>query len=212
MNHIKTLADTGACFRLLSACLYEPEKDLFLEQSVCDNLSHLLSSISPEAAKHAQAMADELAKQDQQQLALDHAALFIGPFELQAPPYGSVYLEKKREVMGATTLEVLKFYQDAGLQVEEREPADHIAIELEFMSHLHGRETAALQDNSAEEANRYANLREKFFSTCLNPWVAEFCRTVRDGTDSAFYQALADCLAAFTEAYRQQAVESDAPA
>ena len=30
----------------------------------------------------------------------------------------SVYLEKKREVMGETTMEVIKFYQDAGLQVE----------------------------------------------------------------------------------------------
>ena len=209
MSHLERLTTAGSCFRLFSACFYEPEKDLFLEQSVCDNLNRLLNSISPGAARQSLKMADELVKQEQQQLVLDHSALFIGPFELQAAPYGSVYLEKKREVMGETTMEVLKFYQDAGLQVEEREPADHIAIELEFMSYLHDREATALQRGSAEEAERYAKLRRKFFSTCLNPWVDEFCRTVRKGTDNGFYQALADCLAAFLAAYREQVTESD---
>ncbi|MDJ0624065.1 MAG: molecular chaperone TorD family protein [Desulfocapsaceae bacterium] len=212
MSQLETLATVESCFRLLSACFYEPEKDLFLEQSVCENLNRLLSSFSSEAAAHAQRMAVELSNQEQQQLALDHSALFIGPFELIAPPYGSVYLEKKREVMGETTLEVIKFYQDAGLQVEEREPADHIAIELEFMSFLHSRETAALHDGSTEEADRYRYLRRKFFSSWLYPWVAEFSRTIGEGTDNGFYQALAECLAAFSEAYQQRVVEFDASA
>ena len=204
MSCLETLANAESCFRLLSACFYEPEKDLFREQSVCENLNRLLSSFSSEAAAHAQRMAEEMVRQEQQQLALDHSALFIGPFELIAPPYGSVYLEKKREVMGETTLEVIRFYQDAGLQVEEREPADHIAIELEFMAYLHNRETAALRNGSTEEADRYTHLRRNFFSTCLNPWVAEFCRTVRAGTNNGFYLALADCLVTFSEAYRQR--------
>lgn len=212
MSHLETLTTAGSCFRLLSACFYEPEKDLFLEQSVCLNLSRLLSSFNSTAAVHAEKMADELKSQDQHQLTLDYSALFIGPFELQAPPYGSIYLEKKHVVMGETTIDVLKFYQEAGIHVEASEPADHIAIELEFMSFLHDREVSALQEGAEEEAATYSDLRRKFFSTCLSPWIAEFSMTMRNGTDNRFYQALADCLADFTDAYRQQIVESGAPA
>lgn len=208
MNHIEILSLSGSCFRLLSACFYEPDKDLFLEQQACHNLSHLLNSFSPKAAECAQKMDEEMTRQDQQQLSIDYSALFIGPFDLLAPPYGSVYLEKKREVMGETTINVLKFYQDAGLQVEASEPADHIAIELEFMSFLHDKETSALQEGTNDEADHYSDLRKKFFSSCLDPWVSEFCNTICNGTDNSFYQHLAKCLSAYIVAYRQQVMET----
>ena len=131
------------CFKLLAACFYEPEKDLLVEENLCQNLQNLLDGWASGAAKAASDMGLALLSTEQEQLSLAHAELFIGPFELIAPPYGSVYLEKNRQIMGDTTMGVLKSYQEAGLSVDEKEPPDHIAIELEFMSFLSTREAEA---------------------------------------------------------------------
>ena len=194
------LTVTGDCCRLLAACFYEPDKPLFLEQKVCSNLAMLLEGIAPEAAGLARDMSRNLLRLEQEQMLVDYAALFIGPFELPAPPYGSVYLEKNRTIMGDTTLQVLKFYQDAGLQVEEKEPPDHIAIELEFMSFLYGEELQALVREDEAEAGRLRNMRHRFFTTFLNTWAHAFCAAIRSGTGNGFYLALADCLSAFVAA------------
>ncbi|MEE4243657.1 MAG: molecular chaperone TorD family protein [Desulfopila sp.] len=187
----------GDCYRLLAACFYEPDKPLFVEQKVCSNLAMLLEKISPEAAEAARDMSKNLLRQEQQQMLVDYAALFVGPFELPAPPYGSVYLEKNKTVMGDTTLQVLKMYQDAGLQVEEKEPPDHIAIELEFLSFLCAEEVRAHAQQDDERAGRLRQMRHMFFTTFLDVWVYRFCEAVRSGTGNTFYLALADCLAAF---------------
>lgn len=197
MNDINQNSVASNCYRLLSACFYEPEKQLFLDQKVCDNLASQLKSFSHEAAGHALKMAEHLLKQSQHTLTVDYSALFLGPFELQAPPYGSIYLEKKREVMGTSTMKVLKLYQEAGLEVKETEPADHIAIELEFMSFLHQREAEDDRDNSTQETRSYRQLREKFFTSCFSPWIPSFCSAIVNATDNPFYRSLADCLNTF---------------
>lgn len=206
MSDIRHHTNAAGCFRLLAACFCEPEKELFIEQQVCDNLATLLENFSSEAANHARKMSSSLAAIEQTALAVDYSALFLGPFELQAPPYGSVYLEKKREVMGETTMEALQLYQRAGLQVEQKEPADHIAIELEFMAFVHGREASALQSGTREEVSRNKDLREKFFTGCLKPWIADFCASVRKSSENAFYVSLADCLECFIHAYNSQMI------
>ena len=204
MNDIQQNANAADCFRLLAACFCEPEKELFIEQQVCENLATLLENFSAEAANHARKMSNCLAEVEKTVLEVDYSALFLGPFELQAPPYGSVYLEKKREVMGKTTMEALRLYQQAGLQVEEQEPADHIAIELEFMAFVHGREASALQSAATEEASRNRDLRGKFFVRCLKPWIADFCAAIRKDSEAPFYISLADCLGCFIHSYSLQ--------
>lgn len=206
MSDIRHHTNAADCFRLLAACFCEPEKELFIEQQVCENLATLLENFSSEATDHARKMSSSLAGMEETVLAVDYSALFLGPFELQAPPYGSVYLEKKREVMGKTTMEVLRLYQQAGLQVEEKEPADHIAIELEFMAFIHGREASALRNEATEEASRNKDLRQEFFIRCLKPWIADFSAAIRGGSDNPFYISLADCLGCFIHSYSLQMI------
>ena len=63
----------------------------------------------------------------------DFSRLFIGPFKLLAPPYGSIYLDGNSCLMGASTMEVRQLYRNEGLNPVIKEAPDHIAIELEFM-------------------------------------------------------------------------------
>jgi TorA maturation chaperone TorD len=144
MNDTDKTLQRGDCFKLMAACFYEPDKQLFIEEKLGEKLEQLLDQLAPNCVPAVRQMKNALKQLEQEQLSIDHAALFVGPFELIAAPYGSVYIEKKRTVMGDSTINVAQFYQDAGLSVDIKEPPDHIAIELEFLHYLCSKEAAAL--------------------------------------------------------------------
>lgn len=206
INHDATMMRSDR-FRLLAACLYEPGRDMFLEEKVCDHLADLLADCGPVAVQAARDMADALRQIDQEQLSRDHAVLFLGPFELAAPPYGSVYLEGGRRVMGDSTMEVARLYQQEGVAIDVGEPPDHIAIELEFLSFLARKEAMATAAGLNEEADRCRRVQNRFLGEFLQPWLPAFCAAIRTGTGNRFYQALADCLEGGISSWGQPCVE-----
>lgn len=62
--------------------------------------------------------------------------LFVGPGQVKAPPYASVYLEKQPILMGPTTLGIRGIYASLGLEAPDRGriPDDFIAYELDALS------------------------------------------------------------------------------
>lgn len=46
------------CYKLLAACFCEPEKELFQEEAVLENLEELLEEVCPTAVKFTQTMKD----------------------------------------------------------------------------------------------------------------------------------------------------------
>ena len=200
MNERREIILRSNCFKLLAGCFYEPDRDLLVEERVCENLGALLQEYAPEAAMAASAMSVALREQGQEQLSVDYAALFVGPFALIAAPYGSVYLDQGRRVMGDSTLLVRRFYQEAGLSVDVDEPPDHVVIELEFLYYLTDCEASALAEGRAEEAAGFRATQSRFFFTCLRPWIFDFCQSIRTGSTNPFYLSLADCLALFMAA------------
>lgn len=188
----------GDCFRLLAACFYEPEKELFLQEKLFENLAELLAEDGyHDAAYAALTMRSYLLKMDEDELRVEHARLFIGPFELAAAPYGSVYLDGNRMLMGDSTMAVQKIYRATGLSLEEPETPDHIALELEFMHYLSSGEGDCVARNDRNEARAFAATQSHFLLKYLAPWVPEFCAAIRKGTATGFYTSLADCLEGF---------------
>ena len=203
MNDIDEILQRADCFKLLAVCFYEPDKQLFIEERLGEKLEQLLDQLAPTCVPAARQMKNALKQLEQEQLSIDHAALFVGPFELIAAPYGSVYIEKKRTVMGDSTINVAQFYQDAGLSVDIKEPPDHIAIELEFLHYLCAKEAAALNDNQIEDARQLRERQIGFYFTALKPWAETFCEAIRRGTENGFYRNVADCLEHFLTACEQ---------
>ena len=197
MNEINQAIRLADCFKLLAACFYEPEKSLFIEEAVGDKLGLLLDDQSPDGAIAARHMQSALQKLDQEKLSIDHAALFVGPFELIAAPYGSVYIEKKRRVMEKSTLNAARYYQEADLSVDIQEPPDHIVIELEFMYYLCSKEASAANAGSVDEVNRFKDIQARFFLEAMQPWIPEFSEAITAGTDNMFYIHLSECLGHF---------------
>lgn len=203
MNDTDITLQRADCFRLLAACFYEPDKQLFIEEKLGEKLEQLLDQLAPNCAPAARQMKNALKQLEQKQFSIDHAALFVGPFELIAAPYGSVYIEKKRTVMGDSTINVAQSYQDAGLSLDIKEPPDHIAIELEFLHYLCEKEAVAINDNQIEDARLFRERQIGFYFTSLKPWAETFCEAIRRGTENEFYINLADCLDHFLSSFEQ---------
>lgn len=189
----------GDCFRFLSACFYQPQKALFEKENLLSNLTGFLQGVCPEAAAFSSLMEESFLQSSDKDLEVEYARLFVGPFELIAPPYGSVYLDGNRRVMGDSTMEVIKTYQTEGLSRSEdfKDLPDHIAVELEFMSFLIYKEIEALEKSGLDAAKEFVNKQEAFLNLFLLPWVPQFCKKIEEGTDNGFYKALAGCLSAF---------------
>ena len=123
----------------------------------------------------------------------EFAQLFVGPYSLLAPPYGSVYLEGERRIMGDSTVDASNRYRDSGLTTSEsfRDPPDHIAAELEFMYFLVFSEIDAIQSDHTNAGCDYLHRQKLFLQDHLGAWIEDFTCHVEQGTKSDFYRNLA---------------------
>lgn len=187
------------CYRFLSACFCQPQKALFQSEDMLKNLTMYLRIISPDAALFSAEMEENIRRYSNEELLIEYAKLFVGPFELKAPPYGSVYIDEERRVMGDSTLKVISMYEEEGLSKDNafNDLPDHIAVELEFMSFLIYREIETFQKSDFKSTIDYIVKQEKFMHLFLGQWTRLFCEKIMEGTDNSFYISLAGCLSTF---------------
>jgi TorA maturation chaperone TorD len=188
-DEIRKRADA---YRLLAACFYCPD-EVWKEENLLGQVEtawrHFGDSCA-DAAKKLTVAGQEGTLQD---LAIAYAKLFVGPFALQAPPYGSCYLEPGGRVMGLSTMEVRKIYRAHGLALDSEfhDLPDHIAVELEFMHFLVCREDAG-DASVAKQAQRH------FMDGFLWPFAKAFCVRLKEAEASGpFYRSLAECLESY---------------
>ena len=188
-------------YRLLAACYYSPTPAL-LEEDCSAALATLLEGMAPAAAQHAANAAGAIGKITLEALAVEHARLFVGPFQLVAPPYGSIYLDEAKTVMGDSTARVAAFYHACGLHLADdfHELPDHFAVELEFMSYLAFKQREAEVSGNKAEVTRLVALQREFLDRFLLPWLEPFTAAIITDGEAPFYQAIARCTAAFINA------------
>ena len=191
----------GDGYKFLAACFYPPDKELFLQENLTGNLVGVMHQACPAAEVFAAQMEEAFRRYGHEELSVEYARLFLGPYELQAPPYGSIYLDGKSRVMDDSTMALLVFYEEAGLSLSKdfHELPDHIAAELEFMYFLTYREVEALQNHELEKAGKFLEFQHRFWDRFLKGWVPPFCDRIRDRSENRFYCSLADCLSSFLE-------------
>jgi len=184
-------------YRLLADGYHRPEKSL-LDGVV--KLADCMERICSDAGKYVNSMqADIAAMAGIGTLDVDYARLFVGPFNLLAPPYGSVYLECRRQVMGASTADVQMRYRAAGLDVDAgfKDAPDHIAAELEFMHFLIFKALEAAGQGDADHVVASLTNQQSFLEIHLGAWIHEFAGNVIDNAKTSFYQNLACATEAF---------------
>ena len=184
-------------YRLLADGYHRPEQS-FLDDLV--KLKTCMEKVCGKAGKNINNMqADIAGMAGPENLEIDYARLFVGPFNLLAPPYGSVYLEGERQVMGVSTADVQRRYQAAGLDVATgfKDAPDHIAAELEFMHFLIFKAMEAANHGDANGIDTCLLCQQSFLEIHLGAWIDDFAGNVVNNAQTSFYRNLARATEAF---------------
>ncbi len=104
--------------------------------------------------------------------------LFIGPWALPAPPWGSVWLDRESVLFGDSTLALRQWMRDNGIAFEmaQNEPEDHFGTLLLLAAWL-------------AETGRNAE-RDQLLAWHLLPWSTRFLTLFVENAGHPFYRAL----------------------
>jgi len=177
--------------RMLSDCFFLPDPGL---SEKLEKLEFNMANVFEPAVKFVQNMRREFNSWiDLEPLKVDFSKLFVGPYQLSAAPYGSVYLEGERKMMGDSTQDVRNRYREAGLDTAQtfKDAPDHIAAELEFMHYLIFKEIEAFANSDIETAIGFIQTQKSFLEDHLMTWVPQFADRIIEYAENPFYPNLA---------------------
>ncbi|MGQ9554983.1 MAG: TorD/DmsD family molecular chaperone [Anaerolineae bacterium] len=117
----------------------------------------------------------------------------------QAPPYESFYLDPERQITGWIVAGLEREYTERGLAVSTplQEPPDHVAVELEFMAFMCGREAEAWERKVVREGAHLLQSEERFLDSHLKRWFPAFLRQVAVTSRTDLYGAAVEAVYAF---------------
>lgn len=111
-----------------------------------------------------------------------------------APPYESYYLVSDGNLRGNTAADLEGVYRIAGLSVSTRqnELPDHIAVELEFMSFLCGKEAESMNTRNEQETAAVQEEQRIFLGQHLGIWFPQFAKQVKRNSKDPLYTQVID--------------------
>ncbi|NNL75415.1 MAG: molecular chaperone TorD family protein [Desulfobacterales bacterium] len=184
-------------YKLLADCYYPPDESL---SSKIMDLDEKLELVCPQTWQDMGWSGTKILKADNMEVwKVEYARLFVGPYTLHAPPYGSVYLDSERRIMGNSTMDVVDRYREAGLipAKDFKDAPDHIAAELEFMHFLIFKAMNATRQNDGNKIITHFLNQQSFLEDHLAAWVPEFTRNVVENAKTSFYRNLGRATEAF---------------
>lgn len=137
-------------------------------------------------------------------LEVEFTRLFLGP-DKHISAHESLHHERNDgdwgSFWGASTVEVKKFIETAGLKYREefKEMPDHISVELEFMQLVTKKEAEILEDPKKEGLHYCMSMQKKFITEHLIKWIPVFCDKVIQQAEMAFYKEIARLTKDFIE-------------
>lgn len=182
-------------YKSLADCYFQPDEKLV--QAV-QRISPAIEDWDQDLLEPALEIQKAMESLDQEMLALkkEYSRLFVGPFELAVPPYGSIYFQhnmQNQQIMDDSAVDAQNAYRKAGVNMSEdfNDPPDHIAVELEFMYYLLYHESQALENKDQASAIDFRTQRLDFLKRHLGLWGPVFADTLFKNTSSDFYRHLA---------------------
>ena len=123
----------------------------------------------------------------------DHLRLFIGTDRVLAPVWESVYCNEKRLVFQEQTLQVRQWFYRYGLESEKfnREPDDHIGLELSFVAHLASLAIKAMESDDQQTFDQTLQAQRDFLSEHLLRWGPVWAKLVLQHAETDFYRGMA---------------------
>lgn len=142
------------------------------------------------------------------ELAAEYAGLFLNAGDRPVHPYESVYTSPERLLMQQAQVQVRQIYAASGLVLSTgNEPEDHIALEMEFMSHLCSRTVNASEAGDEEAARAHLKSQREFLEDHLLRWAPQFSEDLKRFAATDFYRALGCLIRDFLELEKDLAAE-----
>jgi putative dimethyl sulfoxide reductase chaperone len=124
--------------------------------------------------------------------------LFKVPLGRYIPPYESVHRDARLVdgkptrglLMGPSTVDVRRLYQDAGAALQLAELPDHIGVELAFLSFLCQQERAARANGDHAAADNYRAYQRGFLAGHVLEWVPGYCELVQEQSTTHHFRVL----------------------
>ena len=134
-----------------------------------------------------------LSTDDFNELCGDYNRLFVGPHKVLAAPWESVYFSTDRVLFQVQTLEVRNWYTRFGLQIvnRNREPDDHLGLELEFIAHLARLALEAQASNDAEQLAQMLDALRQFMKEHPLRWAPKCLNAIGQNSQTDFYRGIA---------------------
>lgn len=199
MQSVERLWARTEVYKFLSHAYRHPE-DILLKSDSLGRLKNAFHTLGLElaASELASMVAYLHARQEPLELAVEYTRLFRGPVKAEAYPYESMYVDG--EIMGQSSLDVVRRYREAGVAVSEgfKDLPDHICVELEFMHYLCAREFDALESGAQDEVARIQVIGQSFLKDHLVRWVFRFTDRILQYASTPFYVSLAKITREFT--------------
>nr|QLQ63794.1 Tat proofreading chaperone DmsD [Providencia rettgeri] len=192
----KLLADFSLCAQALGALFYYDPSDARVNKLIdlfttSEWLAEWPFTQDYDCQRIDKLFQDNLSESETLQEA--YQRLFIGPYALPAPPWGSVYLDKENVIFGISTLELRAWLRNNQINIElnQKEPEDHVG--LLFLL------TAWVIENKPE-------LLRELLELHFLPWVYRYLEKMQLQSGNTFYEASA-LLATETLRHIQQAAK-----
>lgn len=152
-----------------------------------------------------------VAQEDLERFQWDYFRMFTGAGMPEAPPWESFYRTEERIIFSEYTLEVRAQYERFGLvsRHADKEPDDHIGLELEFMAHLSNRCEEGRHAGDEEAVARALGAQRDFLDDHLLQWAPRFCRDVCRSAETLFYAGIARLTERFLEWDRRFVADPD---
>lgn len=118
---------------------------------------------------------------------------------IPCPPYESVYREPEGRPTGWLLAHVESEYAAAGFALSPTlgELPDHVAVEMEFMALLCGREAQAWEKRIPSQGGQAVRRQKAFLDSHLALWFPEFARQVMDVDSGGAYAVVGEGAQAF---------------
>ncbi|MEH7503040.1 molecular chaperone TorD family protein [Neobacillus drentensis] len=134
----------------------------------------------------------------------DYTRMFIGPFEILAQPWESVYVRKDKLLFQKTTMDVRKVYEKYGFQTADFniEPDDHVGLELDFVYRLNQLCIQAGQSerpDASKEINYLLKEQQRFINDHLLAFIPMLAERVATHAETDFFRGLAKILEHFLQ-------------
>lgn len=179
-------ATLSAIYSLLALTMRYPDSACTNDQ-LFDTLEALLTSLDWPAELTAFRDWRHRSTDPLDDLRTEYTRLFINAVpHVTVPPYASVYLDGSGILQGPTTERTRDFYREHGYDLaSESEPADHLALELDFLAALTGEGQVEAED--------------VFLRTLFRPWFTRFKERCMQEVRHPFYTVSIQLIDFFTK-------------